>query len=72
MRNISCLVSPIRDHAFFKQSVFEGEVGDDLLQGLRLAAKILHLVGGRGARRVAGEPPLAGLKELLRSAIIHR
>src|SRR4029077_12597656 len=60
---------PIRDHAFFKQSVFEGEVGDDLLQGLRLAAKILHLVGGRGARRVAGKPPFTGLKELLRPAI---
>src|SRR5580658_404188 len=72
MRNISCLVSPIRDHAFFEQSVFEGEIGHDLLQRLRLAAEILHLVGGRGARRVAGKPPCAGLKELFRPAIVHR
>jgi hypothetical protein len=59
-------------HTFFPQSVFEGEIGDDLLQGLRLAPKILHLVGGCGARSVAGEPPFPGLKELLRPAIVHR
>jgi hypothetical protein len=61
MRNISCLVSPIPDHAFFEQSVFEGEIGDDLLQRLRFAAEIRHLVGGRGARSVAGKPPFTGL-----------
>src|ERR1700757_2665125 len=44
-------------HTFFEQSVFEGEIGHDLLQRLRLAAEILHLVGGRGARRVACRPP---------------
>ena len=49
----------------FEQAVFEGEIGDDLLQRLRLAAEIRHLVGGRGARRVAGKPPFAGLQELL-------
>src|SRR5271156_1022907 len=72
MRNISCLVSPIRNHAFFEQAVFEGEIGDDLLQGLRLAPKVLHLVGGRSTRRVAGEGPSTGLQELLRPAIVHR
>jgi hypothetical protein len=65
MLNISCLVSPIRGHAFFEQSVFECEIGHDLLQRLRFAAEILHLVGGRGASCVAGESPLAaGLQEL--------
>ena len=64
MRNISCLVSPIPDHAFFEQPVFEGEIGHDLFQRLRLPAKVLHLVGGCGARRVAGEPLLAGFQEL--------
>ena len=59
-------------HTFFEQAVLEGEVGDDLLQGLCLAAEILHLVGGRSARRVAGKPSLAGLQELLRPAIVHR
>src|SRR6201996_5062767 len=52
--------------------VFEGEIGHDLLQRLRFAAEILHLVEGRGARRVAGESPLAGLQELFRPAIVHR
>jgi hypothetical protein len=59
-------------HTFFEQPVFEGEIGHDLFQRLRLPAKVLHLVGGRGARRVAGEPPFTGLKELLRPAIVHR
>src|SRR6516162_2094901 len=72
MLSISCVVSPIPDHAFFEQSVFEGEVGDDLLQGLRLSAEILHLVGSRSPRRVAGKPSLAGLQELFRPAIVHR
>src|SRR6202020_1633363 len=72
MVNISSLVSPIRDHAFFEQPVFEGEIGHDLLQRSRFAAEILHLVGSRGARRVAGKPPFTGLEELLRPAIVHR
>jgi hypothetical protein len=72
MQSISCLVSPIRDHTFFEQAVLEGEIGDDLLQRLRLAAEILHLVGGRGARRVAGKPPFTGLEDLLLPTIIHR
>ena len=58
--------------AWWPKSVLEGEVGDDLLQGLRLATKVHHLVGGRGARPVAGEPPFTGLKELLRPAIVPR
>src|SRR6516225_1594004 len=63
---------PHHRSCFFEQSVFEGEVGDDLLQGLCLPAEILHLVGGRSARRVTGKPSLAGLQELLRPAIVHR
>ena len=41
-------------HTFFEQQVFEGEIGHHLVQRLRLPAEILHLVGGRNARRVAG------------------
>ena len=68
-------IKPLADgagHTFFEQSVFEGEIGHDLLQRLRFAAEILHLVGSRGACRVAGKPPFAGLKELFRPAIVHR
>ena len=50
-------------HTFFKQSVFEGEIGHDFFQRLRLSTKVLYLVGGRGARRVAGEPPFTGLQD---------
>ena len=41
-------------HTFFEQPVFEGEIGHDLFQRLRLPAKILHLVRGRSAPNKAG------------------
>ncbi len=59
-------------HTFLEQTVFEGEVSHDLLRRLRLAAKILHLVRRRGARRVAGEPFLVGFQKLRRPAVVHR
>ena len=52
-------------------AIFESEIGHDLLQRLRFAAEILHLVGGRGTSRVA-VVALAGLQELFRPAIGHR
>ena len=61
MRSISCLVLPIRDHAFFEQTVFEGQFGHNLLQGAGLAAQILHLVRG-----IASQPLLAGFEKVLR------
>jgi hypothetical protein len=63
---------PIPAHAFFQQTVLEGEIGDSLLQGARLAAQLLHFIRGRGARRVARQAPLAGLQELLRPAVVLR
>src|SRR5215207_6606029 len=72
MRGISCRLSPIPDHAFFEQAVLEGQVGHDLLQGGGLPTQLLHLVRRGSPRRVAGEPRLARLKEVLRPAIIHR
>jgi hypothetical protein len=41
MLEASCLVSPIRDHAFFEQ---RGLLGDDFLQVLRLAPELLDLI----------------------------
>src|SRR6478735_6659018 len=72
MQDTSCLVLPIPAHAFFKQAVLQGEIGHDLLQGSCLSTKVLHLAGRRGAGRVARQPALAGLQELLRPAVIHR
>jgi len=64
--------SPIPDHAFFEQAVLKGQVGHNLLQGDGLPAQILHLVRRGSARRITGEPLLAGFQELLRPAVIHR
>src|SRR4029077_7058312 len=71
MRSISCLVLPISDHVFFEQTVFEGQVSDDPLQGAGLAAQVLYLVRGCCAGRIAGEPLLPGLKEVFRPAVIQ-
>jgi hypothetical protein len=45
-------------------------LGKDLFQFLGLAPEVLDLVAGRGTGGVAGKPPLAGLQELLRPAVI--
>jgi hypothetical protein len=57
---------------FFKQAVFQGQVGHGLLQRLCFTAQILHLAGCRRARRVASQPALAGIEELFRPAVVHR
>ena len=40
-------------HTFFEQPILQREVGDDLLQGTRLAAQIMHLGGRRGTGGVS-------------------
>src|SRR6266513_436597 len=57
---------------FFKQAVLQGEIGHDFLQGGGLTTKVLHLAGCRGAGRVARQPALAGLEELLGPTVVHR
>src|SRR6188472_3058713 len=66
MRDISFVVAPIRDHAFFKQPQLQRLFGDDLLEIARLLAQHFHLVAGGRPRRIAGKPLLAGFQELLR------
>src|SRR3984893_8403276 len=58
MRSISCLVLPIRDHAFFEQTVFEGQFGHNLLQGAGLAAQILPRSRPTPYRQPAASCPL--------------
>ena len=45
---------PIRDHAFFEQTVFEGEIGDGLLEGGRLELEGLSPLG---SFRRENDPP---------------
>src|SRR5690606_35442873 len=71
MPDTSFVVAPIRDHAFFEQAVFQGQVGNAFLQGSGLAAQVMHFAGGRSAGCVSGEAPLAGLHELLRPGVIQ-
>ena len=71
MRDISFVVSPIRDHAFFEQTVLQDEVGHALLQITGLSAKILHLVSGRRTGRIASKPALVGLHELLGPGVVQ-
>ncbi len=68
MRHISFLVVPIRDHAFFEQAVFQGQVGHNLLQVTHLPAQVCNLAGSGLTVGIAGELAPAGLEELLRPA----
>ena len=61
----SRLVLPIRRHAFFEQTVFQGQIGDNLLERGRLTPQILDLVRSCGTSRVTGQALLASLQELI-------
>jgi hypothetical protein len=54
MREISCVAFPTLEHAFFKQAVFECEIGDHFFERLGFAAQVFDLAGRGGAGRVAG------------------
>ena len=45
----SCVVAPIRDHAFFEQAVLKRQVSHTFLQGAGFAAQVLDLVGIGGS-----------------------
>src|SRR5450631_65581 len=55
---------------FFEQTQFECLLGNDLLQGPRLTAKVRHLAARGRSCRVARQPTLAGFEELLRPTVI--
>src|SRR2546428_3056027 len=70
MRNISSAL-PIPENAFFEQAVFDQDLSQGLLELARLSLELLDLVRGRLTRRVAGEPFLARLQELLRPTVVE-
>src|SRR5665213_2427859 len=71
MRDTSFFVSPIRDHAFFEQTVLQSELGNDLLERGGLLAQALDVVGAGGAGGGACKPTLACLHELLGPGVIQ-
>src|SRR6516164_9369646 len=71
MRNTSSSVLPIPENAFFEQAVFDQELSQGLLELARLSLELLDLVRGGLTRRVAGEPFLARLQELLRPTVVQ-
>jgi hypothetical protein len=70
-RDISFVVSPIRNHAFFKEPQFQGLLGDDFLQFTRFTAKSLNLTCRGRTGCIAGKPALTSLKKLLRLFAIN-
>jgi hypothetical protein len=64
-------VSPIPAHAFFEESAFQSEIGDDLLQRPRRTPESFTSTSSDvTARAVSPEPAFAGLQELFRPAVI--
>src|SRR6185436_5331042 len=56
---------------FFEHTALEGQLGHDLLQRVGLATQILDLVRSGGPGRIARQPLLARLEEVLRPAVIQ-
>src|SRR5579863_10363187 len=71
MRDISCDILPIRDHAFFEQPVLEGDLGQRLLELAGFGTERLDLIGGRLTGGITREPLLAGFEELLGPSVVE-
>ncbi len=70
MRGITFVVSPIRNHAFFKEPQLQGLLGNNLFQITRFAAKGLNLACGSRTSRITGKSTFASFKKLLRPLVI--
>src|SRR3954465_14217993 len=68
---ISFAVLPIRRHAFFEQTVLQGQIGDHLLERRGLTPQIVGLVRGGGPGCIASQALLSSLQEVLRPAIVQ-
>jgi len=62
--------TPHRRARFFKQAVFDHQLGYQLLELTRLRLDLLDLVAGRFPRGVARQPLLACLQEVFRPTIV--
>src|SRR3954453_6003287 len=69
--DISFAVLPIPRHAFFENTVFQGQIGNHLLERHGLATQIVDLVRGGGPSRIASQALLSSLQEVLRPAIVQ-
>ena len=70
-RTSSFAVLPIPCHAFFENTVFQGQIGNHLLERHGLATQIVDLVRGGGPSRIASQALLASLQEVFRPAIVQ-
>src|SRR6056297_686296 len=70
MQDTSCLALPIHDHAFFEQTVFKGQVSDDLLECRRFRAQLLDLRRGRLTGSIPCKALLACFQEFLRPRVV--
>ena len=71
MRDISYIVVPIRDHAFFKQPVLESQIGNAFFQGARLPTQVLHFAAGGRTGSIASKPALSSFHEVLGPGVIE-
>ena len=70
-RGSSFVVAPQPRACFFKQAVFQRELGDQLLQIAHIVAQALNLACVGLPLRVACQAPFANFQKVLRSAVIQ-
>ena len=71
MQDISFVVDPTAEHAFFEKTQFERLLRDHLFEVLGLPAQFLHLVTVCGPRGVPSQTLLPGFHEVLRPLVIN-
>src|SRR5690606_23713745 len=65
------LARPHPRSCFFKQTVFQRQVGNAFLERTSLSAQILDLITGRSTSSIARQSALAGFHELLGPGVIQ-
>jgi hypothetical protein len=70
MRDISFVVAPTVEHAFFKQSEFERLFRNNLLQITRHAAQVFDFISIGSTCRVPRQTPFSSLHEVLGPFVI--
>ena len=71
MQNISFLVSPIRNHAFFKEAQLKRLFSDNFFELPCLMAQVFDLAARGSPCRIPRQTPLASFKELRRPTVIQ-
>ncbi len=71
MRYTSCIVLPIREHAFFEQTILHQQLRYCFFQTQRFLTQVLYFIGRGFSSGIPGQTFLARLQRLLAPVVIQ-